>query len=278
MNPIVPRADSPWCLHAAKRDGVKSGSASAGRRSVVMILPDPVRRFLVSPSIAGRARGAPSLLMAALLLGCATAPPGSPPHPPPAAQEETPALRPGVTVERSLSPDGRDEIPLPLEAGRYLRVAFETPLPHDLTVSLLDPQRQVISETAGSDGQLSLITSADGAYRIAVEKSDSQAKVSSYRITILDARQVQPGDEDRVSAEKALSEAKLLEMKERYAEGIEKAKASLDRWSKLQDFRGELEAQYELGALYDRAGEDKGEALRWYRQALLTAQGAGDRR
>ena len=258
----------------------------AGRKSAVTILPAQAHRSALPPLMSGRVLRTLWSLAIALLAGCVPHPPAVPA--PPAAKvvaptpptpPTLPTLSPGVAVERSLPPGGRDEIALELKAGVYARVSFETRGHEDLAVRLLDPQGQAISRTAGSDGQLSLIAAAGGTYRVVFAQQDHQAKGSSYRIALLEARQARPGDEERVAAGRALSEAKLLECEKKYPEALAKAEASLSRWGKVQDPGGRFEALYEIGVLHDRSNElDKGPALSWYEQALQVAQEAGDRR
>jgi CHAT domain-containing protein/Tfp pilus assembly protein PilF len=248
----------------------------AGRKSVVTILPAQAHRSALPPLMSGRVLRLLWSLAVVLLSGCVPKPPPVPLSP--AARVEAPTLKLGVAVERSLPQGGRDEIALDLKAGFYARVSFEARGHEDLAVQLLDPQGQATSRTAGSDGQLSLITAAAGTYRIVFAQQAPQAKGSSYRITLLEARPVQPGDEERLAAGQALSEAKLLECEKRYPEALEKAHLSLDHWSKVQDPGGRFEVLYEIGLLHDLSNDkDKSLALIWYKQALGAAKDAGDR-
>jgi CHAT domain-containing protein/Tfp pilus assembly protein PilF len=248
----------------------------AGRKSVVTILPAQAHRSALPALMSGRVLRLLWSLAAVLLSSCVPNPPPAPV--PPVAKVETPRLSPGVAVERSFPTGARDEIALDLKGGFYARVSFETRGHEDLAVQLLDPQGQAISRTAGSDGQLSLITAAAGTYRIVFAQQDPQARGSSYRITLLEARQAQAGDEERVAAGRALSEAKLLECEKKYPEALEKAQVSLDHWSRLQDPGGRFEALYEIGLLHDLSNDkDKSPALIWYKQALGAAKDAEDR-
>jgi CHAT domain-containing protein/Tfp pilus assembly protein PilF len=248
----------------------------AGRKSVVKILPAQAHRSALPSLMPGRVLRILWNLAAIFLSGCVPNPPPAPV--PPVAKVEIPALSPGVAVERSFPMGARDEIALDLKAGFYARVSFETRGHEDLAVQLLDPQGQAISRTAGSDGQLSLVTMVAGRYRTVFAQQEPQARGSSYRITLLEARQAQPGDEERVAAGRALSEAKLLECEKKYPEALEKAQASLDHWSRVSDPDGRFEALYEIGALHDDLSDDKDPALDGYKRALQVAQDAGDRR
>jgi CHAT domain-containing protein/Tfp pilus assembly protein PilF len=184
-----------------------------------------------------------------------------------------PVLELGGTVEHDLPPDGRDEFSLPLEMGRYARLAFKS-AKAELAVSLLGPGREVIAQTAGSEGYLSLISAAGGSYRVVVTGFDAKTP-SRYQITLPEVRPTRPGDEERVAAEADLSAARLLEAQTKYGAAVKRAQSALAGWRKLQDREGELDALYEIGAAYDSSGEDKPsdkkEASRWYGDALNLA-------
>jgi CHAT domain-containing protein len=216
------------------------------------------------------------VLLPACLSACAANPPVAPV--PPASQGEAAVLSLGGAVERSFPAGGRDEIALNLEAGFYARVAFETRGNEDLTASVLNPQGEEILRTAGSDGQLSWIAAARGTYRIVLTRRVPGPKGPSYRLHLRDARPLREGDEVRVSAERTLAEAKLLECEQDYPAALAKARASLSDWNRLADPAGRFEAMYEIGLLENRSanGKDLEAALRWYRQALQVAQETGD--
>jgi CHAT domain-containing protein/tetratricopeptide (TPR) repeat protein len=258
----------------------------AGQPSVVTILPTQARRSsapspLSGPWLNSWRRGA--LLLALGLPGCAAQPPAKtpPPMPPVAAVAvAAPALTPGGSVERSLPPEGRDEIVLYADAGFYLRVTFETRGNEDLAASVLAPGGEEILRTAGSDVQLSWLAPNRGTYRIVITQREPVPKGSSYRLSLRDARPSRAGDEIRLSAERALAEAKLLECEKAYPAALAKAQASLSDWNRLADPAGRFEAMYEIGLLENRSasGKDLEAALRWYRQALQAAQESGDPR
>ena len=108
----------------------------------------------------------------------------------------------------------------------------------------------------------------------------SGSKDASYRLHLRDARPRREGDEIRVSAERALAEAKLLESEKDYPAALAKARASLSDWDRLADPAGRFEATYEIGVLENRSARGKGleAALLWYRQALQIAEASGDPR
>jgi len=189
-----------------------------------------------------------------------------------------PALTLGGAVERSLPAEGRDEIALDVEAGFYLRVAFEVRGNDDLAASVFAPGGQEILRTAATDVQLSWIAAARGTYRIVLARRTAGSKAASYRLRLRDARPLRAGDEIRVSAERVLAEAKLLESEQDYPAALAKAQASLSDWNRLGDPAGRFEAMYEIGLLENRSahGLDLKPALLWYRQALQAAQEAAD--
>ena len=153
---------------------------------------------LFSVSISARARCAVPILVLALLLGCAA----NPWAPTPQAAPTTPSMAQGVAFERNLVPGSQDEVPLDLKADLYVRVSFETPS-QDLAVKLVGPGGEVLSETAGSDGRLALITAAAGTYRVVFDAQEPRTKGFSYRFTLLDSRPGPPRDEARGAAERS---------------------------------------------------------------------------
>ncbi len=254
----------------------------AGQPFVVTILPLQARRSaLTSPSFGRWLKGwrRAALLLALGLPGCAAQPAMKIP-PPPAAAVAAAVLTRGGTVERRLPAAGRDEVPLDVDAGFYVRIGFETRGNEDLAASVLAPGGEEILRTAGSEGQLSWIASARGTYRIVLTQRVSGSKDASYRLHLRDARPRREGDEIRVSAERALAEAKLLESEKDYPAALAKARASLSDWDRLADPAGRFEATYEIGVLENRSARGKGleAALLWYRQALQIAEASGDPR
>ena len=238
---------------------------SAGQNSVVTILPAPALRSAVSPSRVRRVFGFVMSMAAALVTGCASNPPVIPKVPAPAVA--APLLAPGVAVERDLPAGGRDEVPLELAAGHYLRLAFDG-RGADLTVQLIGPGGELVAREEGvSEGRLAWITTARGTYRLAV--AAPEVKVSfRYQILLFYQRPaVHPVDERRLEADAALSAAR---QEKDATKAVQQAQVALQRWRELQDADGEFEA---LDVIRESDGDN---AIPWYRKALEQARTTGN--
>jgi CHAT domain-containing protein/Tfp pilus assembly protein PilF len=178
-----------------------------------------------------------------------------------------PLLKEGVPVERSLTPGGRDDISLELEAGHYLRIAFDGRGPK-LDVSLLGPGGEVIARDEGeSEGRLAWITSVGGTYRVAVTGPPIKVAIR-YQLLLLRLRPaVHPEDDARLTAEAALRAAR---QEPDAVKEVQRAQAALNLWRDLRDEDGEFEA---LDVIPASDGEN---AVSWYKQALEQAQATGN--
>jgi CHAT domain-containing protein/Tfp pilus assembly protein PilF len=250
------------------RDEVRSRTDSAGRKFVVKILPLQVFPYL---PISRRAASALAGVAGLLWVSCGSVPPRAPaPGTPPAAASPTPAvkaeasiLRVGVPVERSLSPGQPDEVPLDLEAGVYLRLAFDG-RGTELEVSLWGPEGTVVIQEDGSaEGRLAWITATEGTYRLKV--TAPLAKVSSrYRLLLLRRRPaIHLDDDHRLAADDAL---RAVRQEKDAAKAVQKAQMALKLWSDLQDEDGTFETLDSIKA------SDETNAVPWYEKALLQAQ------
>ena len=138
---------------------------------------DPARSghpLLPPRSLSARAFGFLIGVVAVFAVGCGSRPPAAPAPqtafaivgPAATAKPEGPILKSGIAVDRDLSPDGRDEIPLDLKAGDYVRLSFEAG-DLDLDARLLGPG-ETASRVEGSTGYLSAIAKVEGRYRFAL--------------------------------------------------------------------------------------------------------------
>lgn len=191
---------------------------------------------------------------------------------PAAAKPVAPVLEPGVAVERSLPLGAKDEIPLSLEAGQYLHVCFDG-RGLDLTLSLLGPGgEEIVVRRGAKESRLSWTTTTGGAYRLAVSSPAARA-LARYRITLKELRLAGPGDEERVAADAALSEAKRFQREKQHDLAVQRARDALSRWQKVQDLDGEFDTLVEIGILYEARSPDQ--ALLWNAKALEQALAAG---
>lgn len=247
-----------------------------------MLLPAPAIRSFLPRSIPTRIFGSLLGMVAASALGCAASPPaGSVPRIAhaiatlvPAAKPD-PVLKSGIAVDRDLSPDGRDEIPLDLKAGDYVRISFEAG-DLDLDARLLGPGGETASRVEGSTGSLSAIAKVEGRYRLAMTPINPRTG-GRYRMILEELRASQEGDADRIAADTALVETIHLRSQGEYDQGIGKAQKALDLCRKIKNRGCEFEALYEIGNTY-LAHSVKDKALLTYREALEVAGAASNRR
>lgn len=201
-----------------------------------------------------------------------------------------PVLRPGETVERELSREGRAEHLLDLEAGWYARVAIEQS-GLDVAANLLGPGGETVVAVDDPDDRreletLSLIASAPGVHRLIVTPHDPKTGAGLYRVTLEELRPARPEDADRVAAARGLAEVKRLrkEIQTREAAETEETKGKalghaeevLRLWRGVGDRSGEIETLIEIGFIQRKTSP--AEALATFETALALATAPADRR
>jgi CHAT domain-containing protein/Flp pilus assembly protein TadD len=241
------------------------------RRSAVTILPFPFLRPSSRVPIHGCVWGGLLALAALTSLGCASTPAPSPPVPGPAVPA---AVSEGFAVHRELAPGGRDEIPLELESGRFLRFSIDSE-DLDVVVSLLGPGEEVLAKAEGYD-RLAVITAAAGSHRLVVTPLKEGAG-GKYEVVLEEIHPARPEDGERASAEAILASAEPLLEQGDPEKALERAQEALCRWRKLGDREGEFQALFEMGSIH-YATIWKDEAASWYGEALRVALAAGERR
>jgi CHAT domain-containing protein/uncharacterized protein HemY len=248
----------------------------------VTILPARPRALLPALRHALGLAGA----LGALQLACAPPPPA---RLAPAAAETSPAagpavLRLGETIERELSGGGQDELLLNLEAGWYVRVVIDQKR-LNVKAALLGPGGETLLAVDGPAGwtdpeQLSLITPSEGEYRLVVGLHDPKATAGVYKVNLEELRPALPQDADRVSAERALSEIKLLRadgQAEARGKALARAGEVLPLWRKIGDRQGEIDILFEVGLL-EQSGQRIPDAIATLAEARRLSIAARDRR
>jgi CHAT domain-containing protein/Tfp pilus assembly protein PilF len=236
----------------------------------VPILPFPFLRPSSRVPIPSCVRGGLLALAMVIPLGCASAPAPSPA----VSAQGVPEVQEGFTVRRELLAGGRDEIPLALESGRFLRFSIDSE-DVDVAVSLLGPGGEVLAKVEGYD-RLALITETRGPHRLVVVPLKKEAG-GQYEVVLEEIRPAGLEDGERVAAEAILnSAAPLLEGGEPQ-EAFERAQEALCRWRKLGDREGEFQTLFEMGSIHFAALRND-EAAFWYGEALWTALTTGNRR
>ncbi len=215
-----------------------------------------------------------SVLLPALGLACASAPP---PAAAPAPQTSSSFLRPGIPVEREIGGGETHEYPLALAAGQYLRLRIDQP-GVDITAKLVDAAGR---ELAASDIPrwkmepeiLSVLSTGTGEVRLVVAPSLPDTTPGRYRIEV-ELRAAEPGDTERVAATQAFA-AGLLSSQD--GESLARFREALALWEAAGDPRGQVEALVRIGQAQKdlKSGED---ALLSCEKALALARQAGYRR
>lgn len=235
--------------------------------------------------------------LGAFQLACAGSPSVSPPaapFAPPAAEISSaparPVLRPGETVERELSGNGRDEHLLDLEAGWYALVAIDQS-GLDVAATLLGPRGETVMAVDDPDERreeetLGFIAGAAGEHRLAVTPHDPEA-AGRYRVTLKELRPARPEDAGRVAAARGLAEVKRLRkeiqtgdaagLQEMAGKALGRAGEVLRLWREAGDRSGEIETLIEIGFIRKRK-ESPAEALAAFEEALALATAPEDRR
>lgn len=225
----------------------------------------------------------------ALQLACA----GAAPAPAPSAKltpataeisPPSPVLRPGETVERKLSGNGRAEHLLDLEAGWYARLVIDQKR-LNVKAALLGPSGETLVSTDAPPGwteleRLSLITPSSGVYRLSVGLHDPKSATGLYGVTLEELRPAVTEDADRVTAERAIAGIKLLRAEgrdEARREALARAGETRSLWHKIGDRSGEIDTLFEVGLL-EQSGQQIPEAIATFVEARQLAAAAGDRR
>jgi len=233
-----------------------------------MLLPAPALRS-TSSWFSGQVRAALLGAIIALLLGCASSPAAAPV--PAESKPETSVFKTGVAVDRDLPLGAKDEVPLDLKAGQYLRLFFDGG-GLDLTASLLGPGGEEIAKIRGAKGHLSRITTVGGAYRLVVSSPDAKT-AGRYQVTLQNLGPAQAGDEERVIADDAIWAARRFQREKNYDQAVQQAQEALRLWRKVQDQDGVFEALQEVGNGYQNSASEQ--AVGWYKQALEQARASG---
>lgn len=192
-------------------------------------------------------------------------------------------LERGAPQEREIRAGETHEYRIAAAAGDYARVSVDQD-GVDVAVRLAGPAGEEVLAADGVGGKkepelLSWIAGTGGSFRLAVSPHDPDG-AGTYTVTLEELRPGVPGDDKRIAAERAFSEAthrKAQQGKESMIVAIAKFEEALPLWLEIGDLRQEVETLNRLGAVYRVLGET-GKAVSIYERALSLALDSGDRR
>lgn len=196
-----------------------------------------------------------------------------------AAPPPTAAVLPqGVTIKKELRGGETHRLSVALAAGQYAQVTFLW-RGTDLDAAVFKPDGSRLSESlvqlrAPGPTSVSVLADATGEYRLEVRPGQELKINGEYEVGLRAVRQPTRADESRLSAERALAEARRPGAKTQEA----KIKEALQHWRDAEDLEGEAMALHALAELHKNAGrlEEAGkacEAARVIRQKMLDPVG-----
>jgi CHAT domain-containing protein/Tfp pilus assembly protein PilF len=211
--------------------------------------------------------------VAALMLACSAAPPPATPAAGPVF------LKKNAPLEDEIAAGETREYGLAMAAGDYARVSVDQ-TKADVILRLADPAGRPVAEADGPGGRkapelLSWIAAAAGDYRLEIAGKET----GRTRILLEELRASQPGDTERVQAERGWWEAKhwlVLEDEAWKRKALTRFEETLALWEKSGDRPGEILTLNEIGSIHRILG-DTDEAISFFEHALGLALQNGDR-
>lgn len=214
--------------------------------------------------------------VAVLMLACSAAPP-------PVLRGAAPAgpvlLKKDASREDEIAAGETRLYGLPMAAGDYARVEVDQ-MKADVAVRLIDPAGRPVADADGPGGrkapdQLSWIAAVAGGYRLEV----SGKETGRIKVVLEDLRPSQPGDTERVAAERLLWEAEhrlSQEDVESKRAALALLEEALTLWQASGDPKMEVDTLTRIGAVRRALGETQA-AISLYERALKIAVSAADR-
>ncbi len=172
-------------------------------------------------------------------------------------QTETVELKPGQTIERKIKGGETHAFSLRLAAGEYARLEVRWK-GINLAARVTKPDEKRLFEfdtqiTGPGATSLSIIADQTGLYKLVLSPSpEPQSVASGYELKLEDVRPPTPADNNRLAAERAMSEAQNQKSKDA---AISKYEEAVTLWKKAEDAQGEANALRALANLYRTAGE-----------------------
>ena len=183
-------------------------------------------------------------------------------------------LDPAKPLERELTGGQTHTYQFQLKAGQYLYAAVEQ-RGIDLIVRVQPPngeQAFEVDNPSGTRGQevIRLLSNRHGTYQLEVRAFRQEAPKGKYRFKVVELREANPEDQERVIASRRFEDGEKLRKKakdEFVRKSLDAYAESLPHWRAAKDKIGEGTSLTAIGAAHYALGENE-EAIRMYNQAV----------
>lgn len=200
----------------------------------------------------------------------------------PVAQSEPQELRLNAPVEADLAGGESRLYTLNVRAKQFFRVVVEQ-WGIDVELILSDPQGKQAATVDRPNGwrgpeTISHIAELSGRYTIRVRALEKVISQASYRIELKSLRNVEPQDESRITAERAVTEGERLRARsteDSSRQAIDKFEQARLLWRALGENYEEAVALYGIAWAYTSLGENQA-AIGYFTRALSLMQEVGD--
>jgi CHAT domain-containing protein len=185
-----------------------------------------------------------------------------------ATAQQTPLLKPNVSVERALSGGQTHEYRVALEAGQFFDAVVEQE-GIDVEVALLGPDGRPIGHMDSLNNDqgpepMAAIAGASGEYRLQIIASNPKVAPGAYKVTVLALRPATAEDAQHVAADRAVDEANNL-LSEGKAASLAAAADKFQGAAVIYHSSGlrydEALALYGIGVVRGQSGDFKGALL-----------------
>jgi CHAT domain-containing protein/Tfp pilus assembly protein PilF len=199
-----------------------------------------------------------------------------------AAAQEARMLQPGNPLRAELRAGQTTSFEIVANAGQYFR-ALVRPNGAQMNIQLSAPSGTRVTDLANAAGEqrpiaISAIAREKGAYRLEFTLADPEAPARNFECSLAEMREVKPGDETRITAERAFSEGQRLQAvgsKESLNQAIARFEAALPQWHAIGDLAEEGHTLDTMGDAYWSLGQ-AAKANDCYKKALPLAKESGD--
>ncbi|MGH9934890.1 MAG: tetratricopeptide repeat protein, partial [Blastocatellia bacterium] len=187
------------------------------------------------------------------------------------------------TMERELSHGEKRRYSFTLEAGRFVQAVVEQD-GVDALVTIFGQDGKLLAEVDRPNSMqgletISLIAPGSGVYHLQIRAQRTASIPGRYRITLKEPRAAISSDEKQIAAEKLVTEAVRLWMKNT-ADALRQSAGKYERaqslWNELREPYEEALALYGAGLSYRSLGENQA-AITVFKRALELMRNAGNR-
>ena len=189
----------------------------------------------------------------------------------------------GKTIEREMSRGAKHRYSFTLEAGQFVQVVVEQK-GVDVIVTIFGQDGKLLAEVDRPNSMqgletASLIAPGSGGYHLQIRAQRTTSIPGGYQITLKEPRAAISSDEKRIAAEKMVTEAVRLWMKntaDALRQSVEKYERAHSLWSEIGEPYEEALALYGAGLSYRSLGENQA-AILVFKRALDLMRNAGNR-